>query len=67
MARFFLNVNTVYAVDVDDAFLAEHKDNLDVIADQIATQYFAGDCDAVDDTIVDFALENDTDSVSYAF
>lgn len=63
MARFFLNVNTVYAVDVDDAFLAEHKDNLDVIADQIATQYFAGDCDAIDDSIVDFAPESDPDFV----
>ncbi len=63
MARFFLNVNTVYSVDVDDDFLADHKGNLDAIADQIATQYFAGDCDAVDDSIVDFAPESDPDSV----
>lgn len=57
MARFFLNVNYVVSVDVDDAFLAEHAGNYDAIADEIASLYFAGNCETVDGCIVDAVEE----------
>jgi hypothetical protein len=64
MARFFINVNTTVAVDVEDSFVAEHVGNLDAIADEITNAYFAGDCEVLDETFVDFApwddLENTT-------
>lgn len=66
MARFFVNVNSVYSVDVDDDFWAEHQDNIDAIADQIFSQYFAGDCDLIDDSVVDFMAESET-SYAYSF
>lgn len=57
MARYFLNVNHVVVVDVCDDFLAEHRGNHDAIADEIASLYFSGDCETVDDSIVDFVEE----------
>jgi hypothetical protein len=66
MARFFVNVNTVVAVDLDDSFLSEHDGNLDVIADEIANYYFAGDCEVLDECLVDLAPENDPES-AYSF
>jgi hypothetical protein len=66
MARFFVNVNTVVAVDLDDSFLSEHDGNLDAIADEIASYYFAGDCEVLDESLVDLAPENDPES-AYSF
>jgi len=60
MARFFVSAKTVYSVDVDDSFLAEHKDNIDVLADHIGSLFFAGDCQAVDTELLNFVQEEST-------
>jgi hypothetical protein len=59
MARFFITVNTTAAVDVGDLFVAEHAGNLDAIADEVSDAYFAGDCEILDESLVDFALWDD--------
>ncbi len=64
MARFLLNVNHVVSVDVDGAFLAEHAGNHDAIMDEIASLYFAGDCETVDDSIIDAVEEFSSGSFS---
>ena len=64
MARFFINVNTTVAVDVEDSFVAEHADNLDAIADEITSAYLAGDCEVLDESLVDFAPWDDLESTA---
>jgi hypothetical protein len=59
MARFFLNVSIVVAVDVEDSFVAEHSGNIDAIADEVATYYFAGDCEVLDESIVSLSSRED--------
>jgi hypothetical protein len=62
MARFFINVNTTVAVDVGDLFVAEHAGNLDAIADEVINAYFAGDCEILDESLVDFASWDDLET-----
>lgn len=65
MATFYLSVNSVYSVDVDDNFMNEHAGNCDVVADEILRLYSAGNCDRSYEELVTFEPENGEGPVIY--
>ena len=63
MAQFHVYTSTLLTVEVDDAFIAEHEDNTDCIADCIACQFNLGNCEVVDTTLLTFTCASGTEPV----
>lgn len=66
MATFYVSVSSIYSVEIDDAFMAEHADNLDVLADEIADTFADGDCQLISEDLSSFEpADQSTDSFSF--
>ena len=54
MATFYVTVSSTYSVEIAESFIDEHKGNHDVMADEIADAFFAGECSLIDEQMMDF-------------
>jgi hypothetical protein len=62
VATFYVSVSSVYSVNIDDVFMAEH----DAIADEIADAFFGGECQLVNEDVINFEpADQSTGSISF--
>jgi hypothetical protein len=66
VATFYVSVSSVYSVNIDDVFMAEHAGNHDAIADEIADAFFGGECQLVNEDVINFEpADQSTGSISF--
>jgi len=66
MATFYVSVSSAYSVEIDDTFMAEHAGNHDAIADEIADAFFSGECQLINEEVINFEpADQSGDSVCF--